>query len=98
MDGGVDVSSADYLNFSNVHRYFKRVKGVFAINPKYVGPMLGFLMIRDLPKLYETELDDKNNQPVKAIKIINEHLKGDRDVLACQEELIIAGLKEFAKL
>lgn len=30
--------------------------------------------------------------------IINKHLKGDRDVFACQEELIEAGYDEFAQL
>lgn len=31
-------------------------------------------------------------------KIVNKHLKGHRDVFACQEELIAAGFEEYAKL
>jgi hypothetical protein len=34
----------------------------------------------------------------KVHNIINKHLKGDRDVFACQEELIEAGFDEYAKL
>ena len=34
----------------------------------------------------------------KVENIINKHLKGERDVFACQEELIEAGYEEYAQL
>ena len=37
-----------------------------------------------------------DNKEVSAI--INDHLKKDRDIFACQEELINAGFEEYAKL
>jgi hypothetical protein len=34
----------------------------------------------------------------KACAIINEHLKGKRNILACQEELIDNDLKDYAEI
>jgi hypothetical protein len=33
-----------------------------------------------------------------AMEIVNKHLKGDRDIAECMDELIAEGLKEYAKL
>jgi len=44
---------------------------------------------------------DPHNMVIKNFPwmvILNTHLIRDRDILACQEELISAGFKEFAKL
>jgi hypothetical protein len=32
----------------------------------------------------------------RAVRVINNHLQGERDVLDCQEQLITEGLKEYA--
>lgn len=52
--------------------------------------VLGLLMIDGLRAVY---LDNNNVQ-----NIINKHLLGDRDIFACQEELIEAGFEDFAQL
>ena len=52
--------------------------------------LLGLLLIDGLQKVF---LDN-----MKVRVIINKHLKGDRDVFACQEELIEAGFEDFAQL
>jgi hypothetical protein len=53
--------------------------------------MLGILNIK---KLKAIEFDV--NKQVEAI--FNEHLFGDRDIIACQSQLIEAGYKDYAKL
>jgi hypothetical protein len=53
--------------------------------------ILGLLKVKDLE-----EIINLNNK--KAQKIINKHLHSGRRLSKCKEELIEAGLKEFAKL
>jgi len=53
--------------------------------------MLGILKIKKLDRIHF-------NFNRKVRDIINKHLESDRDILACQEELIEAGLKEYARL
>jgi len=61
--------------------------------------MLGILKIKGLEKLDKIQhgifaTPDFN----KAYSIVNEHLSGNRNILECQEELIDAGLKDYAEL
>ena len=58
---------------------------------------LGFLKVRGNFTV-EPDAYDGNKNLIKAIEIINEHLMGDRDLIACKRELISNGLQEFAKL
>jgi hypothetical protein len=63
---------------------------------------LGLLKIPSLKSIDISVADLNKHKPktgiTKMMHIINKHLVGDRDIIACQEELIEAGLKEFAKL
>lgn len=60
------------------------------------GGLLGLLK---LPKLatIENYVEEKDPTAFKALNIIKKHLK-DKDLLACQDELIDADLEEYAKL
>jgi hypothetical protein len=64
--------------------------------------ILGILLIKGLLLLMTDRIittDTFISRPrCEALMIIDRHLNGDRDILACQEELISAGLKEYAKL
>ena len=51
--------------------------------------LFGMKNIRDIQTGY---------QGFEVINILNKHLKGERDVLACQEEMIAAGFKQYARL
>ncbi len=75
----------------NIHKQIKHIGGhaEFQQNPIKTH-VLGLLLIDGLT---EVLLDKRYVED-----IINKHLKGDRDVFACQEELIEAGFEDFAKL
>ena len=78
-------------NLHNIHKMVKKMNGVIYLRDNPItSHILGVLLIEgceliilDYPKVHN---------------IINKHLKGDRDVFACQEELIEAGFDEYAKL
>ena len=84
----------DYNAITSLHNIHKQIKKIgdsanFTNNP-IVSHVLGLLLIEELPYVvFDNE---------KLEQIINKHLKGDRDVFACQEELIENGFEEFAQL
>ncbi len=98
---GLDLSANPELtSFSGIHKRLKSCKTI-VVSAAVEESVLGLLMVGNLNKAVPGDFDDKVHEIprlTEALKIINEHLKGDRDVLACQEELIANGLKEFAKL
>jgi hypothetical protein len=53
--------------------------------------MLGILLIKKFKHIYF-------NVDIEVQNIINKHLRGDRDILECQEEFITHGLRQYAKL
>jgi hypothetical protein len=61
--------------------------------------MLGILKIKSLKRV-DSKFKAANIQSDlwEACKIINRHLKSGRRLSKCKEELIEAGLKEFARL
>jgi hypothetical protein len=81
-------------NLHNIHKIIKHVGGEihFTSNP-IVSHVLGLLLIEGV-----TYVNLGASGPKGLVqKIINKHLD-ERDVFACQEELIDAGLEEFAQL
>lgn len=94
--GGVNLRYCKYLNYSKVHTFIKEVNNTLTIHSDYVGPILGFLNIKELKDVWQYGPDELLLE--KALKILNSHLKGDKDIMDCQEELIQKGCKEFAKL
>ena len=91
----IDFSQCKNLSYTNVHKHIKGARGVFIAN-NYVGPLLGFLMIPNLQevKRYISSDADLNH----ALEILNTHLAGERDLIDCQQELIEAGLKQYANI
>lgn len=75
----------------NIHKLIKHIGGKadFEKNP-ITSCVLGLLLIDGLKIVC---LDN-----VRLDIIMNTHLAGDRDIFACQEELIEAGLDEYAQL
>ena len=75
----------------NIHKQIKHIGGYVSFeNNPIKSHVLGLLLIDGLTKVW------LENTIVQ--KIINKHLAGDRDVFACQEELIEAGLEDYAQL
>lgn len=80
-------------------KVIKRINGDVQVPSKYKG-FLSFLTIESIQDLFTNT--DKfvpgGKEKLAALDIVADHLKGDKDLLDCQEELITANLKEFAKL
>jgi hypothetical protein len=91
IGGDLDCFSNCLSSLHNIHKQIKHIGGYadFRKNP-ITSCVLGLLLIDGLEKVY------LNTNGVE--DIINKHLKGDRDVFACQEELIEAGYEEFTQL
>jgi hypothetical protein len=84
-------------NLSGIHKIVKKIGGAFTIPNTVTSSVLGLLMIPFWEiKVSMTAIPVGSKLP-KVVEIVNRHSK-ERDVLECQEELISAGFKEYAKL
>ena len=97
------INNNKLTNLKNIHKHIKHIGGrlVIAENP-IKSHILGLLKIEGLQDVsafreFHTPKELMHSPLVIAVAIINKHLK-DRDILACQQELIDAGLEEFAQL
>ncbi len=79
-------------SLKDVHKIFDEVKGVFDVRGNSIkSHVLGLLLIKGVTRVY---LDNKQVE-----EILNRHLgKGRAGMSQAQEELIEAGLEEFAQL
>jgi hypothetical protein len=75
------------LSFSNADKHIKHMEYIKMPYP-YEGPLLW---------VFKTDIKGFQNNS-EHYNILNKHLHGDRDVLECQEELIINGYRQYAKL
>lgn len=98
--------------FHDVHKYWNKIDGHFYLPITTKSSVLGLLLIKGLNrismetggtaswKIKDPEQLKQKERVAKVIEILNAHLddgKGDK-LMDCQEELIKAGLKEYAKL
>jgi hypothetical protein len=88
---GLYCRENNLTSLKGIHKQIKQIDGIaiFTLNP-IKSHVLGLLKISGLTKV---EFDNKEVKD-----ILNKHLKGDKDIFACQEELIEAGFPEFAQL
>lgn len=111
IGNSISLVETGITSFANVHKHIKEVginsnwKPSISIPLETKSALLGFLLIKGLKLIWEDWYYDNKDlmkpkyQPLKnAAFIVQKHLAGDRDVLECQEELIKAGLKEYARL
>ena len=82
----------ELTSLKDVHKHIAEIKGIFyAIENPIESHVLGLLLIKGVT---EVRLDDR-----RVKEILNKHLgKGRAGMLMAQEELIDAGLEEFAQL
>lgn len=95
IGGVVNCANNELTSLKNIHLQLKELTGSDERSINFFGNpikshVLGLLKIKGLKKV---TLDNK-----KVEAIINKHLKGERDIFDCQEELEDAGYEEFAKL
>ena len=92
VNGNFDCSYNKLTSLKDVHKHITEIKGEFyAIKNPIESHVLGLLLIKGVT---EVRLDNKQVE-----EILNRHLgKGRAGMLMAQEELIEAGLEEFAQL
>jgi hypothetical protein len=85
------------LSFSHVNKFIDRLNGICNILRSYRGPILGFLLVKDLKSLsFAGGTGDNVDRDIQ--DTFNKHLRGGKDVLDCKEELMQRGYKDYAKL
>ncbi len=92
VGGDFYCTSNRLTSLKDVHRQITEIRGVFACRQNPIkSHVLGLLLIRGIT---EIRLDRMHVE-----EIVNKHLgKGRAGMLQAQEELIEAGLEEFAQL
>ncbi len=92
VDGGFSCSHNKLTSLKDVHKHITEIKGIVcALKNPINSHVLGLLLIKGITKV---RLDNKQVE-----EILNRHLgKGRVGMLMAQEELIEAGLEEFAQL
>ena len=92
VGGDFDCSHSKLTSLKDVHKHIAEIKGEFkALNDPIKSHVLGLLLIKGITKV---QLDN-----MQVTEILNRHLgKGRVGMLMAQEELIEAGLEEFAQL
>jgi hypothetical protein len=91
VGGGFSCANNNLTSLEGIHLQISSIAhtGDFSNNP-IKSHVLGLLLIDGLQKI---SLDN-----TKVEKIINKYLKGSRDVMDCQNELMDAGLDKYAQL
>ena len=92
VDGSFSCSVNKLTSLKDVHKHITEIKGKFyAVGNPITSHVLGLLLIKGATRVY---LDNKQVE-----EILNRHLgEGRAGMLMAQEELIEAGLEEFAQL
>ena len=79
----------------NIHKQIKHIGGQLYLSNTVKSHILGVMFIEGLQKI---QIHWSNTKQKQVENIINKHLGGDRNIHLAQEELLEAGLKEYAKL
>ena len=92
VGGDFSCSDNELTSLKDVHKHVTEIKGTFYANKNPIeSHVLGLLLIKGVT---EVNLDNE-----RVTEILNRHLgKGRAGMLMAQEELIEAGLEEFAQL
>lgn len=94
--------SKNLTSLHNIHKQIKRIDGEMYLSASFLkSHILGILLIPGLTELSVVNTSSKNPKLVEAAKIINKYLPNDRGndaVVDCQNELLDAGLEDFAQL
>lgn len=97
FDGNVDFTRCPNLSYSRADKHIKALHGALKISQHYKGPLLSLLKVEGLTSVYNTSAS-KIDGLDEACEIITKHLRGNRNVLNCQEELIDNNLEVYAQL
>ena len=85
-------------SFQNINRRFGKLSWL-QVGSGIKSNILGLLKINGLKTVgFDAEDKEGDDEQERAFWIIDKHLKGDRNLLKAQRELMKAGLKEYARL
>ena len=97
VDGIFNCRDNNLTSLHNIHKHIKHIGGMlYASRNPIKSHVLGVLLIDGLQNIFLHDVTDE--RPVMVAKILRKHLHSDRDVFACQEELIENGFEDFAQL
>jgi hypothetical protein len=83
-------------SLQNIHKHCKQIdKQLLAYDNPIKSHILGVMLIENIQSV---KLSVERCALISIEKIINTHLKTDRDVYLCQDNLIKAGFAEYAQL
>lgn len=83
-------------SLKNIHKQIREIHWDIYLENKPMTNILGLMLVKGLQEvILDTHTNTKTD---KAVKILNKHLVVGRDIHACQEEMLEAGLSEYAKL
>jgi hypothetical protein len=95
VDGNVILSKNLITNLKGIGKdYLQEITGgLFLEGNPIKSHVLGLLRVKGLTTVF---FSPDGDDPLTII--IQKHLKGDRDIMDCHEELTRAGLKQYAQL
>lgn len=101
IGGSTRAYSCNFTNLHNIHKQIKKLSGILNLENNHIkSHVLGLLMIKGLRRVnFMSHL--AGSKLSEAEVILNKYLKldvSDRDIIKIQEEIIQAGLGEYAKL
>ena len=84
-----------FNSLEHCHKHLPKALESMSIAPVIEHGFLGFIL---LPNMKMIENLNSNRSMARACSILNQHFAGDRDLMETQEELIQAGLKQYARV
>jgi hypothetical protein len=98
VGGDIEMTGNRITSLQDIHKHIKECRGILECDTENItGHVLGLLMIKGLKGLRHP----KSSKPPQWVRIIHKYLvEGNQDgaIYDAQEELIEAGLEEYAKL
>jgi len=85
--GGIKCSITACKNLLSLF-FIEDLEEIVGLAPVWTDPRTGFV---------RRKMDSNFQKNENALEIVNKHLRGDRDVHACQEELLEAGFRAAAR-
>ena len=92
------VSCSGLTSLKNIHKFAPNLESLqINMNP-IESNILGLLRLPKLRFFIYSPGADGADRLKQALQIVEKHFKGDKNIIACQEELFKNGLDEYAKL
>lgn len=103
IHGSLRIQRIGVTSLHDIHKHIKSIGRFLAIDETIESNILGVILIKNLVAIELIKSAWPNTKLCKAVDIVNSYLENNkteetRDLLQCQEEMIEAGLTEYAKL